>query len=290
MKTPHLSVPAAFLALLLLSGCGKAPPELPLGDRIENAEQVVAEIRTGLRGHAQSITVTFDYGSDIYSELNDAVEAWMEAALQETENPAEGDYLRCRLGGYTWDSSFVRENGVWRYSVSLVPDYYDYLVQEEAVTEAVGELLNGFQFSAETPEPEKIAVIYDTVCQTVAYDKVHRKNPYSHLKSTAYGALIAHSATCQGYCAALYRLLRECGIDCRIIKGMAGGEFHAWVIAAVDGQYYNLDPTWDAGAETYRFFLSGSEDFPDHVYDARFQTKEFTDAYPIAKESFRKEG
>ena len=285
-----LRLTAALLAILILAGCGKASSELPLGDRIENAEQVVAEIRTGLRGHAKRITVTFTFDSDIYSELNDAVEAWMEAALRETDNPAEGDYLRCQLGGYAWDSSFARENGVWRYSVSIVPDYYDYLVQEEAVTEAVGKLLKGVKFSAETTDLEKVAVIYDTVCQTVDYDKVHRKNPYSHLKSTAYGALVLRSATCQGYCAALYRLLRECGINCRIIKGMAGGEFHAWVIAAVDGQYYNLDPTWDAGAETYRFFLSGSADFPDHIADVQFQTREFTDAYPIAKESFRKEG
>ena len=288
MKLPRLS--AAFLALLLLASCGTAPPELPLGDRIGNAGQVVEEIRAGLRGHARSITVTFTYGSDIFPELNDAVEAWMEAALGETEEPAEGDYLRCQLGGYTWDSAFVREEGAWRYSVSIVPDYYDYLVQEQAVTDAVSELLDGFRFSAETPDDEKIAAVYDTLCRTVDYDKVHRKNPYSHLKSTAYGALILHSATCQGYCAALYRLLRECGISCRIIRGTAGGEFHAWVIAAADGRYYNLDPTWDAGAEAYRFFLSGSAEFPDHTADARYQTREFTDAYPIAKQSFRKEG
>ncbi len=288
MRVPHLS--AALAALLLLASCGKASPELPLEDRIENAEQVVAELRCGLRGHARRITVTFTLDSDIYPELNGAVEAWVEAALQETENPAEGDYLRCQLGGYTWDSAFVMEDGVWQYCVSIVPAYYDYLVQEEAVTDAVIELRNGFQFPAETPDYEKIAAIYDTICQTVSYDRVHRRNPHSHLKSTAYGALVLRSATCQGYCAALYRLLRECGISCRIIRGTAAGEFHAWVIAAAEGQYYNLDPTWDAGAEEYRFFLSGSADFPDHAADAQFQTREFTDAYPIAKESFRKEG
>lgn len=288
MKVPCL--PAALLALLLLAGCGAAPQELPLGDRIENAAQVVEELRAGLRGHASRITVTFDYGGDIYGELNGAVERWVEAALAETEDPAEGDYLRCQLGGYTWDSSFAEADGLWRYSVSIVPDYYDYLVQEEAVTDAVGKLLEGFRFPPETPEAEKIAVIYDAVCQSVDYDKVHRKNPYSHLKSTAYGALVLGSATCQGYCAALYRLLRECGISCRIIKGTAGGEFHAWVIAAAGGRYYNLDPTWDAGAETYGFFLRGSADFPDHVPDEAFLTGDFADIYPMAKESFRKEG
>lgn len=281
---------SALLALALLCSCGERKAALPLSGKIDNTEQVVEAIRSGLRGHAKRITISFRYGGDIYEELNAAVGGWVEASLAETTESTEGDYLRCQLGGYSWDSAYSLEDGAWRYTVQIVPDYYDYLAQEEAVTAEVIALLEEFGFSEETPEDEKLETVYDFICRNVRYDKVHKKNPYSHLKSTAYGALVLRSATCQGYCAALYRLLRECGVSCRIVRGAAGGEIHAWVIAEADGRYYNLDPTWDAGAEEYRYFLAGSAAFSDHEPEARFLTEEFIRRYPVARESYREEG
>ena len=286
MKRPA----AILLSLALLAGCSDPAPALPLSGRIDNADEVVAALRDGMRGHAAAVTVTFRYGGDVYTELNAAVEGWMEAALAETGDSREGDYLRCQIGGYAWDSSYTAEAGSWTYTLRIVPDYYDYLAQEEDVTRAVGELLADFGFTAETSDGEKIWEIYDWLCRRVQYDRVHRKNPYSHLKSTAYGALVLRSATCQGYCAALYRLLRECGVDCRILRGTAGGETHVWVIAGIDGRYYHLDPTWDAGAEEYRYFLRGSGDFEGHTPDGAYLTGEFARRYPIAKESYQREG
>ena len=280
---------AALLALLL-SGCAGHPPPLPLSDWIGNSEEMIAAIRGGLRRHAATITVRFESAEDLYDELNGAIDAWVEAALEETEDPREGDYIRYQYGGYTWTSSRTCDGGVWSYTVELRPDYYSYLSQEEQVTEAVDAALEELSFGDGTAGAEKIAAIYDGLCRTVSYDKVHRKNPYYHSKSTAYAALVRHSATCQGYCAALYRLLRESGIDCRIVTGQAVGEYHAWVIAAVDGQYYGLDPTWDAGAEEYRYLLVGSAEFADHIPAERFRSRDFNGRYPMAKDGYWKEG
>ena len=289
---PRLLVlqPLMLLLAALAAGCGQQSASYPLGDRISNSGEVIASIREGLHSHAGTITVSFDYSSDIYGELNEAVGEWVEAALGETDAPAEGDYIRYQYGGYTYESSYSAGGGQWHYTVEIVPDYYTYLTQEEAVTAAVEDLLGQFAFDSDASEYEKLRVIYDWLCRNVSYDKVHRKNPYSHLKSTAYAALVRRSATCQGYCTALYRLLRESGVDCRIVTGSAGGEFHAWVIASVDGIYYNLDPTWDAGQEEYRYFLQGSAGFGGHLPDERFLHSGFTALYPVSEESFRKEG
>lgn len=259
---------------------------LSLDGRIANSAQIISGIREGLRRHSAGITVSFDYGSDIFPELNGVIEAWMEAALAETDAADEGDYLRYQMGGYTYKSTSAREDGRWRYSVRIAPSYYCFLAQEEEAGEAARRIRRSLGFLPWTSPEEKISRTYAYLCENVRYDSVHHKNPYYHACSTAYAALVQGTATCQGYCAALYRLLKEEGIACRIVTGTAGEEeLHAWLIAELDGAWYLLDPTWDAGREEYSYFLLGREDSGGHVPGSRFLTEEFLQRYPMAEKS-----
>ena len=147
-----------------------------------------------------------------------------------------------------------------------------------------------FGFDEDTPVLTKIETIYGYLCETVTYDKVRAKNPYNTERHTAYYALCKHAATCQGFCTALYRLLREAGVNCRIVTGEAENEaLHAWVIAEENGLYYLLDPTWDAGNEDgYRYFMIGTkEDNGTHTPGEAFCSPAFQEAYPMAEESLR---
>ena len=68
------------------------------------------------------------------------------------------------------------------------------------------------------------------------------------------------------------------------MTGTAGEEsLHAWVIAEIDGIWYNLDPTWDAAGKPYRFFLVGGERFSDHVPGETFCTEAFRKMCPLSK-------
>lgn len=279
--------------LLFSAGCGRRDePPAPFSERIINASEVVTGIRHGLKNHAKTITVSFDYGSVIFADLNEAVGAWVEAALDETDDPAEGDYIRYQYGGYTYTSRYTENDSVFTYTVVITPDYYCRLSQEEEAGVSAKALLKSFRFMPWTSDQTKIRTIYSWLCQNVSYDKVHRKNPYYHLCSTAYAALVQHSATCQGYCTALYRLLREAGIRCRVVTGNAVGpdgqseQLHAWVIAELGGLWYGLDPTWDAGADEYRCFLAGMEEMADHIPGAAFMTEEFLNTCPMAEHSY----
>ena len=308
---------------------------------LANTEDVVCAIRSGLKNHSRTITITFKTPEDIRKQLGNVVEQWMEAALQETDAPDEGDYIRYQYGGYTSKTTCTETESSFHYTVEIEPEYYTYLYQEELVTEKVAQLQDYFTryrsnvFLPDIYQPEiyqlelfmpeiyrsKICLsevflpemyrpeiyrpevyrtkiyqpheqiwmiynIYDYICENVQYDRVHQKNPYSHLKSTAYAALIQKTATCQGYCTALYRLLREVGVDCRIVTGTVEGELHAWVIAEIDGLYYNLDPTWDAGQDIYRYFLSGSDNFQERTLSDAFLSPEFNRRYPMSPESY----
>ena len=71
---------------------------------------------------------------------------------------------------------------------------------------------------------------------------------------------------CSGYGLAAYYLLNKMGVETRIITGY-GGEGdgpsnHMWNMVKVDGQWYNLDITWDdLGGDhiSYNYFLKNEE-------------------------------
>ena len=60
-------------------------------------------------------------------------------------------------------------------------------------------------------------------------------------------------------------------------------EAHAWNLVCIDGLYYNLDLTWDDQQGSDAYFLCGKSDFPDHIPDAEFTSKDFRMQYPIAE-------
>lgn len=137
---------------------------------------------------------------------------------------------------------------------------------------------------------DKLRAVYDYLYDNVAYDTVRSNHRGYHLKTTAYAALIQHTAVCQGYSVAMYRLLRELGVDCRIITGMAEydgvSEYHSWNIVRIDGVYYNIDPTWDRALNTHDYFLKSDASFTDHVRDEQFTTEAFYEQYPMAESDY----
>ena len=287
----------AALCALSAAGCAAAPAEktpapepVPLSEAIENSAEVVAAIRAGLRDYAGTITVRFDYDADLLDELSVLTDEWIEAALAETDDPTEGDYIRYQYGGYERTCRYTLEDGRYHYTVEIVPDYYLYYFQEQEASAKLAEVYAELVLDADAADYEKLRAIYGYVCAHVRYDKVHRKHEYHHEKSTAYAALTKGTATCQGYSVLLYRMLRENGIDCRVVTGTGtdatGEQLHAWNIAKLDGQYYNLDATWDAGAEEYRWFLRGSGHFENHAAGEAFTAEPFQSRYPMAAEDY----
>ncbi len=65
--------------------------------------------------------------------------------------------------------------------------------------------------------------------------------PYNQ---SAYSALVGGSTVCAGYSRAFQYACQLAGIPCYYCAGYAG-ESHAWNIICLDGEYYNVDVTWD---------------------------------------------
>ncbi len=65
-------------------------------------------------------------------------------------------------------------------------------------------------------------------------------------KRTIYGGLVYGSVQCEGYAKTLMYLCDMVGIECVTIPGTneAGGS-HAWNCVKIEGEWYNIDTTWD---------------------------------------------
>ena len=278
-------------AALLLTGCTASPRyhydvRQDLGVYFTNADAVIAQIRAAMRRRDGRMTITYQSHRDNMEELGTIVRELMDCALSETDSPEEGDYLLQQYGGYDMHYSYRTEGDTYFYEITIEPQYYTTAAQEESVSQRVEEILEELDFNRHTSDFEKIQAVHDYVISHVRYDEVHAKNPNHHLKTTAYAALIQGQAVCQGYAVAMYRLLRETGVDVRIVTGTALGEPHAWNLVQLDGVYYNLDATWDDQRGAQDFFLKADAALPDHVRDAAYSTPAFYERYPMAGEDY----
>ena len=259
-------------------------------ERIGNYDAIVCTLRQALKEKSAGITISFFSETDVTGEAGALAEELTEAAFAETDDPAEGDYLRYQVGGYSYKCTSAKTDDSYDVRIRIAPEYYATVLEEEAAAEKAAALTASFGFTGETSDTEKIRIIYDAVCRDARYDKVHVKNEHDHTDATAYAALVRKCATCQGFCTALYRLLKMSGIDCRIVTGQAETDgLHAWVIAELDGLYYLLDPTRDAGKEEYRYFLTGTEDAAGYLPGEAFRTEAFRKEYPLAEQTYKGE-
>ncbi|MFD0711946.1 transglutaminase domain-containing protein [Paenibacillus sp. GCM10027626] len=122
---------------------------------------------------------------------------------------------------------------------------------------------------------EKELAIHDYLVLNIAYDyDNYSNNTVPEASYEIYGALLKGIAVCQGYANAAKLLLNMAGIEAHVVTGLAKGELHAWNKVKLDGEYYNLDVTWDdpapdvAGRIDYGYFnVSDSQLRKDHSWE-----------------------
>ena len=258
-------------------------PEIS-GPRLENFDLGIAYLRNAFVNRETHI----EFGFYCDQPIDKAGDLIKNALFAHTKNPIEGDYLRFQYREYSVTRYLVTSGSRYCYLIFMDVVYMTDSAQEAAVSAAVGNLLGNLGVNS-MDSYSKIKTIYNWICQNVSYDYAHVGNTEYLKQFSAYGALVEGTAVCQGYAVLLYRLLLESGVNVRVIPGTGNSTLHAWNIVELNGVYYNVDSTWDAGKDSYAYFLCSEADFSGHIRLDDYRTDAFMTSYPMSSKTYESE-
>ena len=91
-------------------------------------------------------------------------------------------------------------------------------------------------------EMSKIKYIHDYICLSTEYDtKAAKFNRCGGKYQTAYSCAVEYNTVCAGYASCFQYYMQQLGIPCASVWGSG----HQWNFIQVNGQYYQMDVTWD---------------------------------------------
>lgn len=212
-------------------------------------------------------------------------------------NKYEGEeYYEYRLDLHYGAAGIVRmyKEGI----ISSLPNYMDVVwkpreADYSLLLNAVNQIESEYGVNRYSTDYEKVYAIYNYITENISYDHY-----MEDLQGTAYSnyvctvpypemvnfALKNEKTICGGYAQLFQSLCYVFDVDCYYVSGnvTSSPEGHAWNIVKIDGQWYQVDSTWDAGkpAEGYRYFLLSDKHMGNtHIEDA-------TQQYPVCPSDY----
>ena len=239
----------------------------------------VARLRDGMARRESPVTV------QVYSDTDTSFAATLfYDAVAHDGVPTHGDYLQFHCKKISPTTDVESYGNGYLHTITYQITYRTTRTQETAVDTRVEEILAELDVYDAT-DYEKVAAIYNYLCANVQLDMIGNLVGATDIY-TAYGALVNESAVCQGFASAFYRLALELGVDNRLISGKVGTVLHGWNIVKLDGVYYNVDATKDAGFSFNHFKYFLKSDLPTHTRDASYDSAAFHSQYPMAKSDY----
>lgn len=184
-----------------------------------------------------------------------------EISFETTLNPDTINYMKIftdiiekdtYIGSqlYSYRYYYMYKNGRYDVKLSVNKPIFHRVILTEIRAKEIAKALN----SKNLTDYEKVKAVHDYLVLT---------NEYSYSESGAYNAFYLTESACNGYAYAFYVIMKELGIPatCEF------GDSHEWNRVMLDGEWYNIDVTWDdAGGQKvrYDYFLKSDKDWIGH--------------------------
>lgn len=124
---------------------------------------------------------------------------------------------------------------------------------------------------------EKELFVNNYLIENCTYDEMGAKSDKElNNENNAYGAVIEKKAVCEGYARAFQLLCTRLGVDCVTVTGTVDDVNHAWNCAKIEGEWYQVDATWndtdgeDLIYENNYFNLTDDQMYEDHTLSPMF--------------------
>ena len=120
--------------------------------------------------------------------------------------------------------------------------------KDRTILDACADILST-HISSEMSTYEKELAIHDWMIHWADYDRQALSNAPDASpdpdNDNPYGLLLRQTAICSGYTSTFQLFMDMLGIECITVHGASGEEEHAWNMVCIDGQWYNVDVTWN---------------------------------------------
>lgn len=162
---------------------------------------------------------------------------------------AKDVYAACEFFGYEFRYT-PNSNGTYTVDLKLKqPRMY----KKNRVKKHVKKVSKKF---SKFDDYEKIKAVHDYIISNCNYNL---------FEGGAYQAMYDGHSACNGYALAFYAFMYEMGIPvkCEV------GDNHMWNSVMLDGQWYNIDLTWDDpgdGTVHYEYFLKCNSEWSGHEH------------------------
>ncbi len=180
---------------------------------------------------------------------NKAFKPIVQASMSDIENVVSSvSYDHPEL--FWLDTTFYTEYDYNGEAVKIVLSFYDRLGDLSAARsefEAAAEnMISGAQ--GLSSDYEKELYVHNLLADKLTYK-------HNSLDQSAYSGIVMDYTVCAGYAKAFQYLMQKLGIPTYLCVGAGASELHAWNIIRLDGEYYNVDCTWDdQDPTTYDYF------------------------------------
>lgn len=266
-------------------------------------EGAMEQVRVAMAAREENFTIYVKSSVDLSAER--AVPNVIFYPAMKEDGPIEGaaprnlelsgDYLEKIWHGHSYR---VKLLGPSLWKVDFIDVKYRTTMEEEnAFLARLDEVMSELALAG-LSDYEKCYKIYSYICSNVTYDdeayEAHRSGDtesYAH-SYLAYSALLDGKAVCSGYAHLFYAMCYNAGVPVRIVRGSAEGRngwgAHAWNIVQIDGEWYQVDSTWDAGEQPseWNYFLKGTKSFSRHKLGEDYSSNSFQAKYPLSSYSY----
>lgn len=248
----------AVLSLAIFTGCDSDTTESTVQNALTPGEQIF-DVKNDVP-FVKHEWKPFVYSEFFYNNLGDQVKMDFERMVEAILNGEEQIEVSQEFSEHVFDMI-----------PSLFPPFY-YVVDEMVYQDGVATLtyLEGRENTLEEfgKKVEEIidacvcegdselmaaAAIYNYYTPRIKYDHSAVGDVYADV--TGYRGIMEFEGICQSFASAYTYLCLQVGIDITTVIGISNKvETHQWCMMNIDGEYYYVDPTFDEGLSSLKYF------------------------------------